>query len=45
MEKLNNVLHALIGISNGFYIVSENFNTVEENRKCEKTIKKELNIE
>lgn len=45
IEKLNNVLHALIGISNGFYSVSENFNTVEANRKCEKIIKKELNIE
>ena len=44
-EKLNNVLNAIIGISNGFYIVSENFNTIEANIKCEKTIKKELNIE
>ncbi len=40
--KLNNVLDSLIGISNGFYINSKDFNTIKENRKCEIIIKKEL---
>lgn len=44
IKKLDNVLHALIGISNGFYNVSEKFDTVEANRKCEETIKRELKI-
>ena len=42
IKKLDKVLHALIGISNGFYSVSEKFDTAEANRECEKTIKNEL---
>lgn len=44
IKRLNNVLHSLIGISNGFYNVSEHFDTVEANGKCEKIIKEELKI-
>lgn len=44
IEKLDNVLHALIGISNGFYITTEDFNMIEANHKCEEIIKKELKI-
>lgn len=44
IRKLNNVLHAIIGISNGFYNLSDHLDTAEENRKCEKVIKKELKI-
>jgi len=44
IKRLDNVLHALIGISNGFYNVSDNFDTAEANRRCEKVIKEELKI-
>ena len=44
IRRLNNVLHALIGISNGFYNVSDHFDTAEANRKCEKVIREELKI-
>lgn len=44
IESLDKVLHALIGISNGFYIVSDNFNVIDANQKCEEVIKKELKI-
>lgn len=43
-QKLKNVMSALIGISNGFYNVSKDFDTCGENRKCEMIIKKELNF-
>ena len=44
IKKLDNVLHALIGISNGFYTVSDHFDTAEANIKHEKVIKEELKI-
>lgn len=44
IKKLNNVLNALIGISNGFYMISNDYDTNKENKKCEDIIKKELNF-
>lgn len=44
IKRLNKVLNSLIGISNGFYIISEDFDIYSENRKCEEIIKKELNF-
>lgn len=41
-KKLNNVLSSLIGISNGFYDISKNFDTIKENKKLEKIIKDTL---
>jgi len=44
IKRLNIVLNSLIGISNGFYNISEHFDTSIENKKCEEIIKKELNF-
>lgn len=44
IKKLKEVLGAIIGISNGFYIVSEKFDTYKANSDCEKVIKKNLKI-
>lgn len=44
IRKLNNVLQSLIGISNGFYNLSNNCDIAEANMKREKIIKEELNF-
>ena len=44
IEKLNNVLNALIGLSNGFYNI-DGYNSIKENKKCEDIIKKNLDFE
>ena len=44
IRKLNNVLHSVIGISNGFYKVSDHSDIEEANMKREKIIKEELNF-
>ena len=44
IKKLKEVLGAIIGISNGFYIVSKDFDTFEANSKCEGIIKRNLKI-
>lgn len=44
IKKLNDVLDALIGISNGFYIISKDDTVIKDNRKNEKVIKKYLNF-
>lgn len=43
-QKLNTILNSLIGLSKGFYILSEDFNWVEENMKLDKIIRDELEI-
>ena len=40
IKKLNVVLGSLIGISNGFYIVSKDYNVIKDNKEDEKVIKK-----
>lgn len=44
IKKLNDVLDALIGISNGFYIISKDDTVIKDNIKNEKVIKKYLNF-
>lgn len=44
IKKLKEVLGSIIGISNGFYIVSEKFDIYKANSDCEKVIKKNLKI-
>lgn len=41
-KKLNEVLDSIIGISNGFYIVSEDYDVIKDNKECEKIINKAL---
>lgn len=41
-KKLKKVLDAIISLSNGFYIVSKDFDTYKENRICDELIRKEL---
>lgn len=43
-ENLKEALGGIIGISNGFFNNSRNFNIIEANTKCEEIIKKNLNI-
>ncbi|MBQ9298109.1 MAG: hypothetical protein IJ223_03595 [Clostridia bacterium] len=43
-EKLKKALGGIIGISNGFFNNSKNFNTIEANTKDEEIIKKNLDI-
>ena len=43
-KKLKIILDNLISISNGFYIVSKEYNPIKDSKECEKTIKKELNV-
>lgn len=43
-KKLKIILDNLISISNGFYVVSKNYNPIQDSKECEKTIKKILNI-
>ena len=44
IKKLKEVLGAIIGISNGFYITSKNFDIYKANQDCENIIKKHFNI-
>ena len=44
IKKLNVVLDSLIGISNGFYIVSKNYNVIKDNKEDEEVIKKILDF-
>lgn len=43
-KKLKEVLGAIIGISNGFFIVSKDFDIYKANEDCENKIKKYLKI-
>ena len=43
IKKLNEVLDSIIGISNGFYIVSKDYDIIKDNREFETIIQKELN--
>lgn len=43
-EKLNNIYPYLIGISNGFFISSKNYNPIKDSKEFEKIIKQELGI-
>lgn len=43
-KKLKEVLGAIIGISNGFFITSENFDIYKANQDCENKIKNHLKI-
>lgn len=43
-KRLTNVLHELIGISNGFYIVTNEYSPIRDNRDCERKIKELLKI-
>ncbi len=45
IKKLKEALDGIIGLSNGFYIISENFDTYEANIKSERKIKENLDIE
>ena len=44
IKKLNVVLDSLIGISNGFYIVSKDYNVIKDNKEDEEVIKKILDF-
>lgn len=44
IKKLKEVVGAIIGISNGFYIISKYFDTFEANSECEEIIKRNLKI-
>ena len=44
IKKLKDVVGTIIGISNGFYIVSKDFDTIEANSECEEIIKRNLKI-